>query len=98
MPLAIPPNTPSVTLTVDQLGAVVQAAVLAALAQAGPPQDEILDTAGVAALLKAHPKTIARWVRTEGLPAYRLGGEERGEYRFKRAEVEKWFAARGAKA
>jgi excisionase family DNA binding protein len=82
-------------LTVDQLDHRIRKAVEAALA-ARPDTDEILTTAEMAAVLKIHPKTLARRVRLDRLPAHRTG-DGAGEYRFKRTEVEAWLAARRAR-
>jgi excisionase family DNA binding protein len=82
-------------LTVEQLDHRIRKAVDAALGEAARPP-EVLTTEQVAKRLGLHPKTVARLVRTEGLPAHRLGGEGRGEYRFKASEVDAWFEARKA--
>jgi len=55
--------------------------------------DELLTTKAVAALLGVHPKHVYRLLR-RGLPALRVGDE----WRFVRAEVMRWAAARAGRA
>lgn len=51
---------------------------------------EWLDTEAAAALLRVHPRTVAKCVTREGLPARKIGRM----YRFKRAEVLLWLEQR----
>jgi excisionase family DNA binding protein len=44
----------------------------------------------VAEMLKVSPKTISRWVLTEGMPALRVGRVTR----FERAAIDRWLARR----
>ena len=80
-----------VTLTTAELEALIERSVRKIVAQ---PAEEILSTAQVAQRLGLHPKTVARMVRTEGLPGHRVGGRE---FRFRTSEVGAWLAARTAK-
>jgi excisionase family DNA binding protein len=95
MAASVPPTAIAASLTVAQLRHIVRKEIDAALAT-GAPVDEILTTDQVARRFGLHPKTVARLVRTEALPAHRLGGEGRGEYRFRASEVDAWFEARKA--
>jgi excisionase family DNA binding protein len=60
-----------------------------------PPHSEgatepLLTTAEVARLLRIHPKTVLRYVKTSGLPCTRLGGR----LRFMSAQVLRWLEQR----
>jgi excisionase family DNA binding protein len=54
---------------------------------------EFLTAEGVAALLDVHPKTVAKLVTRENLPARRLGRS----YRFHRSEVLQWLERRAVR-
>jgi excisionase family DNA binding protein len=92
MSASAPPTAIAASLTVDQLRHIVRKEIDAALATRAPVEG-LLTTAEMAAVLKIHPKTLARRVRLEGLPAHRTG-DGAGEYRFKMSEVDAWLAAR----
>jgi len=53
-------------------------------------QDEILTIEEVAAYLKAGRRTVYRLAANGQIPAFKLGGV----WRFRRAELELWIAAR----
>ncbi len=53
-------------------------------------QDEILTIEEVAAYLKAGRRTVYRLAANGQIPAFKLGGV----WRFRRAELERWIAAR----
>lgn len=80
--------TLAVTLTVDELRALVREEVRKAV-PSGPAAAEILTTAQVALLLDVHAKVVGRYIKEHGLPVHRVGGE----YRFLRAEVMAWVAS-----
>jgi len=88
---SVRPGALAVTLTVEQLERRIDHAIAKALAARATPA--LINTATMAERLDMHPKTLARLVRTEGLPAHRLGS---AEYRFDPVEVEAWVRARGA--
>jgi excisionase family DNA binding protein len=52
--------------------------------------DDLLTTAEAARMLRVSQKTIGRWVRLGQLPAVRLPS---GQFRIKRAEVERLLAS-----
>ena len=52
--------------------------------------DEILTIEEVAAYLKAGRRTVYRLAANGQIPAFKLGGV----WRFRRAELERWIAAR----
>lgn len=84
----------AVTLSVDQLRELVQAAVRAEIAtlNATPPK-EVLDMQGVCELLDRNRHTIAKLVANEGLPAHAISDREP---RFMRSEVLEWLRNRPA--
>lgn len=49
-------------------------------------------TGEVAAYLAIHPNTVKRWAKTGYLPGSRWG--TRGDWRFEKAKVDAWLAAR----
>lgn len=79
-------------LTPDEVRELVRSVVREELAHYQDPVREVLTTERVAEMLNVHPKTVAKLVAREGLPAHRLGRE----YRFNRAEVLDWLDARSA--
>lgn len=54
------------------------------------PSDEILTIEEVAAYLKAGRRTVYRLAANGQIPAFKLGGT----WRFQRAELDRWIAAR----
>ena len=54
---------------------------------------EVLDRAGVAALLGVSDRTVSTFVETEGLPAHKIGAQT---LRFRRSEVLEWLSKRTA--
>jgi hypothetical protein len=79
----------AVTLTVEQLGALVAERVRAELARMPlvvPP--EVMTLEETAALLKRHPKIVTRLTREAGLPVRYISAREP---RFKRSEVLAWL-------
>jgi excisionase family DNA binding protein len=85
----------AVTLTVDELRKLVREEVQRAsgpsIASTAP---EVMTRADVAKLLQVHPNVVGRYIREQGLPAARLGGE----WRFLRADIIAWLAARKERA
>lgn len=84
----------AVTLTVEQLGALVEARVekaLAALPTVAPP--EVLDPRACAELLGISTKTVSQLVKHDALPVHYLSEREP---RFLRREVLAWVAGRAA--
>jgi excisionase family DNA binding protein len=57
--------------------------------------DRLLTPRDVAELLRVHPKTVLRYVRTAGLPCVRLPG---GDVRLRRSEVDRWLDRREAES
>lgn len=55
-----------------------------------PGEPPFLTTGEVAELFRAHPKTVERWRKTDGLPCCRLGRLVRYEL----SEVLRWASAR----
>lgn len=54
------------------------------------PEGEILTLDEVAAYLKAGKRTVYRLAQAGRIPAFKLGGT----WRFRRAELDQWIAAR----
>lgn len=75
----------AVTLTVDQLRALIREAVAESSA---PPSREVLTLAECAELLHRHPKVVMQCVRERGLPAHFISEREP---RFIRCEVLEWL-------
>lgn len=87
-------SSPLVVLPVSDLEALVRRAVRDALEDQRanePPAPEWLTTAEVAALIGVHPRSVAQYVRRDGLPSKRLGPKT---VRYERAAVLAWIAAR----
>lgn len=78
---------PLVMLSADELAQLVRDAVRAELGAAVIAAREILTRDEAAELLQVHPQVVLRLVRSDGLPASKVGPQ----YRFKRADVLKWF-------
>lgn len=83
--------TLAVTLTVDELRALVRDAVRAELGERTETTAEIMTREQVAELLNVDVRTITNYVKKRGLPATKLGGNE---WRFRRTEVLKWIEQR----
>jgi len=79
-----------VTLTVDELEALLTKAVAKGLAQAHPEQLEYLTLAQAAKLLGCDERTVTNYIKTRELPAVKLGHE----WRFASNELSKWMADR----
>lgn len=77
-----------VTITVEELEQLVEAAVRRALGSRSP--SEWLSAEECAELLRCKRSAIPTLVSRDGLPASRVGRS----YRFKRAEVEAWLVER----
>jgi excisionase family DNA binding protein len=54
---------------------------------------EILTREQAAELIQVHPAVVTRYVRTRGLPGFKIGRD----WRFKRSEVVAWLEASRAK-
>lgn len=81
----------AVTLTVEELRALVREAVIEAV---GPRKaTEMMTREAVAELLDVHPRVVATYVRKRGLPGVQIGRT----WRFVRAEVVAWIEAQGVK-
>lgn len=77
-------------LILDALRAVVRDEFIALRRDLATPhkaEDEILTMAAVAKLLRVSSKTVLEWIRTFGLPGWKVG---RG-WRFRRSEVVRWI-------
>lgn len=84
----------AVTLTIEELEALVEGAVRKATAGAAAPgAPEVLTREEVAKLLRLHPNVVVRWIRSRGLPATKIGNE----WRFLRSQVVAWIAANEGK-
>lgn len=84
--------TLAVTLTVEELEALMERAVKKASAGAGAAASEVLTRADVARILKVHEKVVSRYVQRDGLPAHRIGKE----LRFLRPELTAWIERQGS--
>lgn len=79
-------------LTPNEVCDLVRLVIREELANHRDPGRDVLTTDRVAEMLNVHPKTVAKLVTRDGLPAHRLGRE----YRFNRTEVLDWLEARSA--
>ena len=82
----------AVTLTVDELRALVRDAVRAELGDRAEPESEFMTRDQVAELLHVDVRSVTNYVKKRGLPAMKLGGNE---WRFRRSEVLKWIEEKG---
>lgn len=83
---------PVIVVSPEELRRIVREAVRAELeAVEAPP--EWLDSAGAAELLGVHVKTVQKLVRTQGLPAHRVGEKI---LRFSRPALLDWMKRRAA--
>lgn len=86
-------NALAVTLTVEQLGELVEQSVQRVLAASPPnPLPEVLDLKACAELLQLNPKTVTKLALHAGLPVHYLSEREP---RFRRSEVLAWVSSRG---
>src|SRR5271167_3643626 len=59
--------------------------------ESGAPDSDVMTVKEAADYLHCHYMTVYKLIRTVELPAFRLGGD----WRFRRAEIEKWIDAGG---
>jgi excisionase family DNA binding protein len=83
-PARLHPDSMLVTLTVEQLRAIVREEVAAARPA------EFVDSAEVARLLRVETSTVPTLVKRDGLPHHRIGRQ----YRFRVPEVVAWAEER----
>jgi predicted DNA-binding transcriptional regulator AlpA len=89
-------NDLAVTLTVEQLKALIRESVREEVAKApAAPAPEVLTLEGCADLLDLSTKTVSKLEREAGLPSHELSP---GDRRFRRSEVLAWLSARGRAA
>jgi len=55
-------------------------------------EGDVLTTDEVASLLKVSVRQVQDMAAGAELPAYRIGGKRRGNWRFRRSEIEAWLA------
>jgi len=55
-------------------------------------EGDVLTTDEVASLLKVSVRQVQDMASGAELPAYRIGGKQRGNWRFRRTEIEAWLA------
>lgn len=75
-----------VTMTREQLTALVDEAVEKALQRHATPPPQVLDSKEAGRVIGRSPKVMERMARAGRIPAYRMGSQ----WRFKRAEIEAW--------
>ena len=56
--------------------------------------DELLTPRELAALLKVSIRQVQAMAANREIPAFRLSGSQRGEWRFRRSEIDAWLEAR----
>ena len=54
-------------------------------------EGDVLTTDEVASLLKVSVRQVQDMAAGAELPAYRIGGKQRGSWRFRRTEIEVWL-------
>jgi excisionase family DNA binding protein len=81
-----------VTLTVEQLRSLIREEVRGELGNTNA-SSTYMTVDQVAELLQVNARTVRNWVRSEGLPAMRVGAE----YRFRRENVVTWLEDRATK-
>lgn len=92
-------NTATITLTLEQLSALVRSEVRDALRDervVPSAEPEVLDYDGVAELLQVDRHTIQALVE-RGLPAHPVGPKG-GRWRFRRSEVLAWLGEQKSEA
>jgi excisionase family DNA binding protein len=77
----------AVTLTIDELRALVREESRGGPSSAVVDAPEVMTREQVAKLLQVHPNVVGRYIRSEGLPARKLGNE----WRLLRSEVLGWL-------
>jgi excisionase family DNA binding protein len=81
--------TLAVTLSVEELSALVRKAVREELQPAQAAAPEVLTREQAAKMLSLHPNVLTRWVQKRGVPGVKIGGE----WRFLRTDLIAWIAA-----
>lgn len=84
----------AVTLTVDELEALMTKAVAKAVGRPTVVESPVLTREEAAKLLKVHPNVVSRYVLEMGLPARRLGKRPR-DWRILRQEFDAWVHVSG---
>src|SRR5262245_34883871 len=80
-------------MTADEARDLIRGVLREELHQSETIDQEFLTAEGVAELLDVHPKTVAKLVTREQLPARRIGRS----YRFRRTEVLAWLEQRAVR-
>ena len=84
----------AVTLTVDQLDALIEKAVDRAIAKRGLPGDDPwLTRAEAAVVLGCVPDVVSKRVKYHGL----IGHKNGRDWRFRKSELDAWLSARRVK-
>ena len=82
-----------VVSTEADLRRLIGEAVAAAIAQQTSPARELMNATEAAEMLGIHPKSVTKYVKSEGLPGIKVGGH----YRFRRADIIAWLEERAMK-
>jgi excisionase family DNA binding protein len=82
----------AVTLTVEELRALVREAVREEVAAAGQGASDVLTLPEAAKELRMCGKMVIRFVRTRGLPGVKVGRS----WRFRRSQLLTWMASESA--
>ncbi|HEU4731734.1 MAG TPA: helix-turn-helix domain-containing protein [Kofleriaceae bacterium] len=84
-----------VTLSVEQLRALIREEVDGVIARQRPKGKEVLGFGEVCELLDASAPTVRRWIQKDNLPYIKLGGRSGGKIlKFRRSEVLAWLDGR----
>ena len=85
------PDAPAVTLTCNQLRALVCEAVMSVVGPQAKPANGLLTTRELAEHIGVDARTITGWASHKGLPHRRVGNL----YRFEQHAVDAWFERTG---
>ncbi|MGH3430114.1 MAG: helix-turn-helix domain-containing protein [Mycobacteriales bacterium] len=86
-------STMLVTLTTDQLRALISEAVDAALLKKHEVASDVITRDQAAKILGVHPVVVARYAKHRGLPGMRMGRE----WRFRRSAILRWLEEQAVK-
>jgi excisionase family DNA binding protein len=84
---------PVLLMTAEEARELIRGIIREELHHSETIEHEFLTAEGVAELLDVHPKTVAKLVTREQLPARRIGRS----YRFRRSEVLAWLEQRAVR-
>jgi excisionase family DNA binding protein len=85
--------TLAVSLTIEELEALVEKAVNRAISTRSPEASDVLTREQVAEILQCCTVQVVKFAKNDGLRGIKIGRE----WRFRRADVDAWFESHSAK-